>query len=244
MGRGRHGADRARPVRHLRVDVERVVVTRDRQRAVALRIPVSQALGVVGLAVHPDPLDGGGHVGVAVLEHLGAVATGEVLVARRYVVPQHDDRPVEGRCINRTQDDHPGLVGGSLHRLDLPATVPVPGRSPQRARSGRPRPPGSIRRRGSPPPQIGRGRAERPSLAAGDRPLQVAHVVSIRATVFFIRTDPPRPGGRSEDSPSCSPAGPELALEHLAGRVPRQRLDERDLFGDLEPRQLRPGSAQ
>ena len=108
----------------LGVDVERVVVARDRQRAVALRIPVAQALRVVRLTVHPDPLDGGGHVGVAVLEDLGAVAAGEVLVAGGDVVPQHDHRPVERGGVDRAQDHQAGLVGGALHRLDRPATVP------------------------------------------------------------------------------------------------------------------------
>ncbi len=203
---------------HLRVDVERVVVARNRQRAVALRIPVAQALGIVRLTVHTDPLHGRGHVGVAVLEHLGRVATAEVLVAGGDVVPEHDHRPVEGRGVDRTHDHQAGLVRCALRRLDLPATVPRELGPRLRSRSGRPPPPGSTRRRDSPT-------ADR-SVVGAPNGHPLPPVIGPLTVLMWFPLE------------WISSVGPELTLEHLAGGVARQRLDERDLFGDLEAGQL------
>ena len=94
----------------LGVDVERVVVARDRQRAVALLVPRGKALRRGWQAVHPDPLHCHTDIAVATLQDLEAVAAEEV-VAGRHVVPRQYDGAVELSRVSRPVDDDAGLVG-------------------------------------------------------------------------------------------------------------------------------------
>ena len=110
--------------RGLGEDVERVVVARDRQRAVSLLVPVDEAEVHRRDAVHADSLRGDPDECVAAFEDLAAVAAEEV-VARAHVVPRHDHRAVEPRRVVGPVDDEPGLERLRLARLDRPLPVAI-----------------------------------------------------------------------------------------------------------------------
>src|ERR1700730_4136780 len=105
----------------LAVNVVGKGVVGDRQPAVALRIPIDQALRLDRIAMDSDPLRGHRHVSEAIIDS-ERIAESEI-VSRTYISPLDDDRAVERFRIRRTPSEDARFVRRGGRRLHRPASV-------------------------------------------------------------------------------------------------------------------------